>query len=118
MKKIEYPALKDRALTERFNDEAARVGRPPHLLLARIVRDYLDETINLAVCVDCHQPKADVQPYSRGHIRGHLCLACREAANYVIEKMAARAQGLPVVEQPEPYMWQPGHPSEATRRAY
>lgn len=100
-----YPGIKDRALADRFNALAEKIGHPPHLVLAGIVRDYLDGTDGQHVCFDCHVPRPDVRSYSREHIRGDLCPSCRGVADYTLDKMASRAAGLTVVEQPEPEMF-------------
>ena len=106
---ITYPALKDRELSIKFNEHAASIHRPPHLLLARIVRDYLWDMNGLAACGSCGFPKPDVQAYKRAHIAGEFCRICRDRTDASLDRMEARARGEMVLEEPEPHMWAGPH---------
>ena len=103
---VKQIAVRDPELLQALDDLATTAGLPPHLLLARLVREYLEVSEPWAHCVACGVPREGTADYARAHIRGPLCPVCRGCADFAIDQQEARAAGLPSLEQPEPYMWQ------------
>ena len=103
---VKQIAVRDPELVKALTDIAQTAGANPHLFLARLVREYLEESAPWAHCVACGVPREGTADYARAHIRGPLCPACRRRADFALDQQEARAAGLACVEQPEPYMWQ------------